>query len=150
MIFDTLENTGCYAGLSENFRKAFAFMQSRDFSREPTQRFEIDGDQVFAFIADVPQMPVEQERYEAHRKYADIQLVLDGGERMRVLPLPCCQAAGAFDEEKDIGFYTAGPGAELTFEKGDFAVYFPQDAHMPCCRHPQISHSRKLVIKVRV
>lgn len=150
MILDTLENAGCYAGLSENFQKAFAFMLSRDFSKEPTQRYAVDGDQVYAFIADVPEMPVEQPRYEAHRKYADIQLVLDGGERMRVLPLAQCQEDGAFEVEKDIGFYTAGPGTELFFRKGDFAVYFPQDAHMPCCRHPEVPFSRKLVIKVRV
>lgn len=150
MIYDKIENASVYAGLSENFRKAIQFMLSRDFSGEPAGKYEIDGKEVYATIYDLTDLPAEKERYEYHRSYADIQLVLAGGERMLDTALANCAPMGEYNDQKDIGYCTAGTGVELLFRAGDFAVFFPQDAHMPGCRHPEGGDSKKMVIKVKL
>ena len=53
-----------------------------------------------------------------------------------------------FQEESDIGFYQNGCRCQtLSFAPGDFAVFFPEDAHKPCCRSGAPA-CRKLIVKV--
>ena len=155
MIFDKMKNAACYAGLSDNFRKAIEFMLSRDFSLEPAGKYEIDGREVYATLSDQTNMPAEKEKYECHRNYADIQLVLTGGERMFYTEMGNCENFTEYNDVKDIFFCTAEKGVDLCFYPGDFAVFFPQDAHMPgVCLPENVGKeglvTKKLVIKVRV
>ena len=154
MIFDKLKNAACYAGLSDNFRKAIEFMLSRDFSLEPAGKYEIDGKEVYATIYDQTGLTVEKEKYECHRNYADIQLVLSGGERMFYAELGSCENFTDHNDVKDIAFCTAENGVDLRFLPGDFAIFFPQDAHMPGMCLPENAGkdmiTKKLVIKVKL
>ena len=155
MIFDKLKNASCYAGLSDNFRTAIEFMLSRDFTDAPAGKYEIDGKNVYATISDQPAMPAEKEKYECHRNYADIQLVLTGGERMFYTEMGCCENFTEYNDVKDIVFCTAEKGVDLQFKSGDFAIFFPQDAHMPGVCHPDLIGkedviTKKLVIKVKI
>jgi len=154
MIFDKLKNAGCYAGLSDNFRKAVEFMLSRDFTDAPAGKYEIDGKEVYATIYDQTGLPAEKEKYECHRNYADIQLVLTGGERMFYTELGNCENFTEYNDVKDVLFCTAEKGVDLLFESGDFAVFFPQDAHMPGVCHPGHAGegivTKKMVVKVKI
>ena len=151
MIFDTLKNIGCYRGLSANMDRAIETLLNTDFSALEAGRYEVDGDNVF-FMIQEPQLKEEEEAlYEVHRKYADIQLALTDGEVILALPIGQIEEWQAFDEAKDIGFSAnAEPGIPLEMKKDCFAVFFPQDAHMPCLRGGDEKKCRKAVVKVKL
>ena len=89
--------------------------------------------------------------YEAHRKYIDIQYLLKGEERIACLPIERLVETEPYDEEKDAAFYTADiKPQEMTIGNGYFAIFFPQDGHMPqlCADKPM--KVKKVVIKVEI
>ena len=150
MIFDNIRSIRQYEGLGSNFQKAVQFLEALDLSRISQGDFEIDGRKVYAFANWLTLKKPEEVFYEAHRKYADIQLVLQNSEVIYTAQTPDLTMTGEFDEQKDIGFYSDGKhSTRLTLFPGDFAVFFPEDAHKPCCLAEDPS-SFKLVVKVRL
>lgn len=151
MIFDTIKNIGCYRGLGSNMDRAIEALLSTDFSALETGRYEVDGDDVFFMIQEPTLKEEDEARYEIHRSYADIQLALTDGEVILALPAGQIEEWQPFDLEKDAGFSTnAEPGIPLEMKPGCFAIFFPQDAHMPCLRGGDEKKSRKVVVKVRL
>ena len=151
MIFDTIKNIGCYRGLSANMDRAIETLLTTDFSTLETGRYEIDGDNVFFMIQEPELKEEENALYEAHRKYADIQLALTDGEVILTLPLDQIEEWQPFDDNKDIGFsVNSEPGIPLDMKPGCYAIFFPQDAHMPCLRGGDEKKCRKVVVKVKL
>ena len=79
MIIDRIENIKAYAGLGEHFRTAAEWLAGQDIYSLAPGQIGIDGEKVFATLAD-NQLSRKEPAYEAHRLYADIQLVIDGKE----------------------------------------------------------------------
>jgi YhcH/YjgK/YiaL family protein len=70
---------------------------------------------------------------EAHRVMADVQLTLQGSERIDWFPLELLTPRDAYDPVKDVQHYHR-PGqalASVDVMPGTFVVLFPEDAHMP-------------------
>ena len=94
--------------------------------------------------------PAQQGQYEAHQKYMDIHLTLQGTEVIHVAPVHGLSAVSAFDTEKDIGFYQGDPLAAVTVTKGHFLACYPQDAHKVCVCKYKPETVEKLIVKVRL
>jgi YhcH/YjgK/YiaL family protein len=96
--------------------------------------------------------PSDQFRFEAHRRYADVQFLITGRERILWAPLASLPTVTeAYDAEKDILFFA--PPADhtaLNMSVGQMAVFFPEDGHAPCLECGGISEVLKVVLKVRV
>ncbi|HEX9784684.1 MAG TPA: YhcH/YjgK/YiaL family protein [Opitutaceae bacterium] len=150
MILDTLANADRYADMHPDFARGFAYLA--EFSAEiPDGRDDIDGDRVFALVQTVQTAPASEKRFEAHRRYIDIQYVLSGKEVMEHSPVGDLTPSGAFDEGKDVGFFHDPAGAtRLLVTEGTFAIFFPHDGHKPCCAAAESATVRKIVIKVAV
>ena len=91
--------------------------------------------------------------YEAHRKNIDIQYLLKGEERIACLPIDKLKETTPYSEEKDAAFYSADIlplPSYLLLQPGFFAIFFPQDGHMPqlCVDKPK--KVKKVVIKVEI
>ena len=83
MIHDRLENAATYSGLSERFRKAFAWLAGQGqegLAALAEGRIALDGEDVYALVQAYETEAREKRSYETHRKYADIQVVLAGRE----------------------------------------------------------------------
>ena len=50
MIFDRIENSAKYANSHKGFAEGFAFLEKAVAENLPVGRYEIDGDNIFAFI----------------------------------------------------------------------------------------------------
>lgn len=72
-------------------------------------------------------------RYEVHRQFCDVQVVLEGQEWLFNAPARGLQLNAPFNEARDAGFLATAPEepARLTLRPGLFAVLFPWDAHLP-------------------
>jgi biofilm protein TabA len=57
----------------------------------------------------------------------------------------CSHPSAAYDETADIQFFADEPDAWVSVRSGTFAIFFPEDAHMPLIS-PEIIH--KVVLKV--
>lgn len=147
MIVDLLGNWRLCAA-HPHLRRAFEMLTSQDVSAWPDGRLDLDGDRIFALPQGYLTRPPSQCRWEAHRRYIDIQYVISGQEAMGYAPISTLKPVTDFDEAKDVGFYD-GTGSIITVEAGMFAIFFPHDAHMPCMQVAgQSAPVRKVVVKV--
>ena len=150
MIVDRIENKNLYVNLSPGIGAALTYLaETDDVSLEPG-RYDIDGDDVFALVQEYETIPVEQGKWECHRKYADIQFIVEGTEQIGYASVPDMEVVTAYNQDKDISFLT-GKGDFVTLNKGFFGIYFPEDAHQPkIAPGKAIGKVKKIVVKVKV
>lgn len=76
--------------------------------------------------------PREEGRWEAHSAYIDVQVILEGAERMEWMDVARLTVAEDLRPEKDLMFFApAEGGSVLEAGTGFVAVFFPADAHKP-------------------
>jgi len=149
MIIDKIENSLLYQGLGERISKAFEYIIKTDLKNLKPGRYEIDGENIFALISEYKTKREEEGKLEAHRKYIDVQYVISGEELMGYAPLSSQQILEPYKEENDIIFFK-GEKLFTKVSSGMFAIFFPEDVHMPGISTGKISDVKKLVIKVRI
>ena len=86
MIVDRLANLDLYRGLAPRWVKALEFLRDSDLLSLSLGRHDLDGDRLFALVQDYETKPTEQCRWEAHRRYCDIQF--DSNEFLTALKYP--------------------------------------------------------------
>jgi len=157
MIHDHIDQADAYLPLLPGLDKAIAFLREQPLAELGTGKHVIDGDRLFVIIDRYTPRTDEQQVWEAHERYADVQLIVAGRERMGVLPLNRATAIKTpYDAEKDAAFYEpASPAADplwLTMTPGHFAVFLPQDIHAPGLRlnANSVTPVVKAVVKVAV
>lgn len=94
-------------------------------------------------------LSTENAQLEAHRKYLDIQYVLEGQEVVGWAPLESLTPAGEFNIGKDIGMYR-GSCDYVRIGAGFCYVVFPEDAHMPGRHLDAPNDYRKIVVKLKL
>lgn len=148
MILDHLENWQRYNWPSPKFAQAFEALAVLG-TDVPAGKTELDGDNAFFMVQDYETKP-EPEFFEAHRVYADIQILLEGREHILWTPAPA-NLTVTKPYEPDAEFYAPTPeAASLLLEPGGFAVFFPQDGHAPGLAASEPAPVRKAVAKVRI
>lgn len=146
MIIDKIQNSLLYENLHPGFAKAFDFIRKTDFSKLVDGKYEIDGKNIFAMVQEYKTKDIA--KLEGHRKYIDIQFLHSGVEQIAYANLEN-QIIISDDEEKDLAFYE-GEGSFIKLESQMFAIFFPQDLHMPGIKITNANKVKKIVIKVRV
>ncbi len=147
MILDRIENTHLYAGLGAPFVAALEYLKHIDPGSLTTGRHAIDGENVHALVSEYSTKPLAQGRWEAHRRYIDLQCVIQGAERIGHAPVDLLRAE-PYDEQKDI-MWLSGEGQFATLRPGDFMILFPCDAHMPgIAVDDSPAPVRKIVVKI--
>ena len=101
MIFSTLSQSSRYAALHPLFPRVFDYIRDTDLYALAPGRYNIVGDDLIAIVEHVSGRTRQMARLEAHRRYIDIQLGLEGDETMGWKPLPdCYNPAGEFSVER--------------------------------------------------
>jgi biofilm protein TabA len=149
MILDNIKNCKKYEALNRNFEKAFEFLKREDLGDLPVGKYEIDGENVFAMVQEYETKDLENAKYEAHRKYIDIQYLIEGTENMGYASMNKLEVASIYSEENDFMLLTGNPRLILLNE-GEFFILFPEDAHMPGIFHKERKKVKKVVVKVIV
>ncbi len=151
MILDKIENGNKYKCLSGRFAKAFEILKSGELESKEEGKYEVDGAALYYMVQRYVTKPVEERRFESHRRYADIQAVLSGKEAMGYTQVAGLEVTSAYDEEKDIMFFqTPDDYTNLKMNSGEFVVLFPDEAHMPQLQLGGPSQVLKIVFKVLV
>ena len=148
MIIDKLKNAENYYALGENFKKAFEYLKNNDLSMLKNGRYEIDGENIFVSVQDYETKQPEEGRWEAHRKYADIQFLIKGKEQLGFTDVETLKSETTYNEKDDI-IFLKGSGQFIKAQSGDFIIFFPQDAHMPCICIEKPEYVKKAVVKIK-
>ena len=154
MIVDNLYSSHAdYGLLNPKLARAFEWLKTNDVSEiEAGRSITVDGPRVTVQTQAYQTLKPEEARFEAHRAFIDIQLVVAGRETIYWAPLERLpEVAAAYDYEKDIVFFEEPrTSIALPLTAGDYAVFFPTDAHKPRCVVTQPESVRKIVVKVAV
>ncbi|MDZ4201265.1 MAG: YhcH/YjgK/YiaL family protein [Gallionella sp.] len=146
MILSALSQSFRCASLHPLFQRVFDYIRDNDLYALAPGRYPIVGDDLFAIVERVPGKTKEMARLEAHRKYIDIQLVLEGDETMGWKPLAdCINPVSEHSEGKDICFFHDAPASWVPVPPGHFCIFFPEDAHAPLVAQGEV---RKVIFKV--
>jgi biofilm protein TabA len=151
MILDLLSNASLYRGLPARLVAALDFLEAADLAALPLGKTVIDGQRLFALVQEYSPKSAYMLKYEAHRRYWDVQYVISGVERMGWNTLSRMAVSQPHDTERDVAFFT-GSGDTFHVPAGTFAIFGPHDVHMPGIEPggAAVSTVRKIVVKVDV
>lgn len=149
MIIDRLENSHKYALVHKGFAESFAFLQKAVDENLPVGRYEIDGDDVFAFIQEYDSKT--ESAFETHKNFIDIQFVSSGVEVIEVADISKMTESIPYNAEKDVTFYEDYKNATVAVIKaGAYGIFFPWDAHKPgLALNGNPDNVKKIVVKIR-
>jgi biofilm protein TabA len=148
MILDTLSNIDRYASLHPLFPQAITFISSTDLNALSVGIHPIIGEQLLVIVEEAQGRSRTEAQLECHRKYIDIQLVLEGTDEMGWKPLADCQQpVSDYSAAKDIQFFTDAADAWVSTPANAYCIFFPEDAHAPLVSTGKI---RKLIFKIAV
>ena len=147
MILDSLKNKAQYAALHPRFQTVFDFIDNNDVAAMPCGRHDIDGDNIFVMVQEMDLREIKEARLELHRKYIDIQLLLQGPAEVFGWSekKDCLTPEADFDEAKDVQFFTDTPQCFYSVGEGQFSILFPEDGHAPMLGE---GHVKKCIFKI--
>jgi len=138
--------------LPQAIQKALDYLRTADFSTLEDKTYEIDGKNIFVIIQSYTTKPASQCKSESHKKYLDIQYIIEGEEIIR-LGYP--HADNVFEteylEEKDRWNYSSVVAEfDVPLYTGMYAIFFPTDIHRPGCWLNGETKVRKAVVKIAI
>lgn len=147
MIVDRIENLGKYVALHPLFAEVVTFMQTHQLVQLEEGKHVIKDKELFVNIETCKGKTQEEAVLEYHRRMIDIQMPLTTDEIFGYSPVEDLPKV-TFDEEKDIAKFS-GISAQtyVKVKPGQFAVFFPQDAHAPCIADAKCM--KKAIFKVK-
>lgn len=147
MILSSLGHWQRYA-TNSSLEAGFRFLLRPDLHELPDGVHPIQDDQLFAVIWRGLGRGKEDSPLEYHRRYLDIQYVLSGFDLIGWQKIEeCRRPSGNFDPEKDLGFFADHPKFWMPVAGGEFAIFYPEDAHAPLGGSGPI---HKVIIKAQV
>ena len=149
MIYAKNSDALSYRGIHPNLDLALEHIRPEFLSRVGGQRVELRGSDVYATRFTYETVPEEESFFEAHKKYLDIHIMVEGSEGVEIAP-PAELAEFERVEANDFYAYRGLAHHKLTLSPGDFLVVFPNDAHRikMCLEQPETVS--KVVFKVRI
>ena len=89
--------------------------------------------------------------FESHKKCIDVQFILEGEEIIEVTDKDNLNVSMPYSGEMDLIKYEMTDNASvIKLKKGDVAIFYPEDAHMPCVKINSSVKVVKTVVKVAV
>lgn len=111
-------------------------------------RYEIIGTNCY-YTLSLNKQKKDNSVFEIHRHYVDLQYIVSGDEDIKWADVTKLHARGDYDELNDCLLLEGEAQNVLHLQQGDWAVFFPGDAHAPCIMQTT-SFCLKLVAKIPV
>ena len=149
MVYDKIDNIETYKGLSEDIYEGLNFLKNT--TPDLACGVHEINPRVKAIVSEYETKNVNENCYEAHRKFIDIHYVLLGEEIIAYKPVDCLYETKAYDNDGDYSLFSStSPGCDLIIGNGFFLLLYPNDGHMPqlCLDVPM--KIKKVTLKVRL
>lgn len=147
MILDKLTNARAYRGIHPRLDQALDRLTPDFLSAVGPVTERLEGDALCVTRFTYETLPLEETFFEAHRRYLDIHLMMEGQERVEL-----ASPAGLelFEHRDDFYAYRGQAEQSLILRPGSFLVVFPEDAHRIKIRVNGPQRVSKVVFKVLV
>lgn len=149
MIYAKNTDALTYRGIHPNLDLALEHITQKFLDSVGHEKVQLKGDDVYATRFTYETVPEEESFFEAHRKFLDIHIMVDGSEGVEIAPP---EELEEFNRVEANDFYAyRGPASyRLVLSPGDFLVVFPNDAHRIKMRLDAAETVTKVVFKVRI
>lgn len=161
-LADVTPETPEIAAYPKTVAQAIAWLKSNDYAALPLGKTPIDGENIYINFSEYETKPGEKVVLESHRKYIDIQVMVEGEELMGYAvctpDLPVLD--GGYKEDGD---YTLYPKSVMPFwapcasspqkflvKTGEFCIFAPEDVHASQIFEDAPKKVKKIVVKCRI
>lgn len=125
------------------------YAASHDLKALDSGTYQIDGDRVFVNVVEYTTTTPENRFWEAHKKYLDVHLMLDGIEQIDVNFI-WNMAVKEFVEEDDFLPMQGDKKFSVVLEPGDFLVCYPCDGHRTAVAAKEKVKIKKAIFKIAI
>ena len=136
---------------SPNWEKALAWLKADSWKNISLGKTEIDGTKVFVTRSAYTTKLLGECRYESHRVYADIQMLIKGSEIIQVCLRDGLKITEPYSAEKDIDFLEGEPNPvhQIVLAFPLAVIFFPWDVHMPLIAPDnKPNETEKIILKI--
>lgn len=136
--------------LQEKIDEALKVIKNINFDEMELGKHVVNDD-LFLLVQKYDSKEPAQMRHEAHKKYVDIQYVVEGKECIEITPVTVMEVDEPYSEERDVVFFKdAAQAAKVVLTDGGYAILYPEDSHKPGMRVGESVPVKKIVGKVRI
>lgn len=149
MIITNIKDIKRYKGISSAMAKAIEYIESGDYKKLPQDKTKYP---IYENEVEALRMSYETKvdaKWEAHITWIDIQMILDGEEKMLFAPIYDLKKSGEYLSDKDFQEYEGEKTQEIIARSGDCIIFFPEDGHKPSVQVSGASVVDKVVLKVK-
>lgn len=146
MIVDKLDNIMFYNSLVKNLSAGIEVVKALKIL--DIGRYEFDGG--YFMIQKGSTKPIEEGTFEAHRKYVDVQIIVEGSEEVAWADICDLTTVSEYSIEKDSERFKGDFSHNIKISSGMFYMAFPHDGHKPVCHTDAKQSFTKIVMKLPV
>ncbi|AOR38206.1 hypothetical protein BHV42_02895 [Candidatus Melainabacteria bacterium MEL.A1] len=148
MIIDKIENIEKYSQIPISVIKFIKNLTPET----PVGHYELENE-IFANIDEYTTKLFENCKFEAHKKYIDIQILTTGTEQLDYINIEGLAVSEEYDQNRDVMFFenpTTVPDSVI-LGNNKFAFIYPHEAHKPQMAINNIQTDvKKVVVKIPV
>ncbi len=148
MIIDKTYNMSQYAALLPNLENGLNAVRALGPHPEVTPRTPFEGG--FFFVQRGELKPISDGDYEAHEKYIDVQIILEGCEYIAWDNIKDLSLSEAYNPEKDRAMYAGAVSHVVRIDAGMAWAAFPSDGHKACKTTGENGSFLKVVMKLKI
>ncbi|MGE5861998.1 MAG: YhcH/YjgK/YiaL family protein [Ignavibacteria bacterium] len=150
MLTDTINNLPRYDSIIPHIKSIGRYLDKNNIKLLDSGKYPIENEAAYLLIQNYTTNNESDKKWESHRKYIDIQLVLSGFEYIGCCPAKSLIPIEDYNESKDIIFYNEIKDgfSRLYIQADTFAVFSPGEAHKPGCHISEPSAVKKAVFKI--
>lgn len=149
MNFGNIWKEETYCFLPGAVKECFEYAAAHDLMKFEGGSHPIDGERLFVNVAEYVTTEPVNRFWEAHKKYLDVHLMLDGKEQID-LNLIENMTQGEYVETEDFLPLEGEPGGHVVLQPGDFLVCDPHDGHRTAVAADGPEKIKKAIFKVRL
>lgn len=153
MIIDHIKHIGFYEPMAVGITAAWKEIQQmlQEKGELSDGRYELnsvpDG---FFKVQHGTTKPLSEGTFESHKRYIDVQILLDGQEEMAWMELADLTEAIPYDAEKDAARWDGERTHHMTISKDIFYIAYPHDGHKAVSHVDEPHVFTKIILKLPV
>lgn len=131
------------------WQSALNWLREHELELPHDGTYSVTSDGIKALVQTIPpSKPPNEQLFEAHRLFVDVQCVFSGDERIGFAHTASLTVHTPYDAANDVTLYEVPHHYSSIFlPKDAFAIFLPEDGHLPGLTG---TGTRKVVIKIPV
>jgi len=148
MIIDKIENISIYKNIPEIARDFILSLKET-----PSLGKHVLSESIYANVETYETKLLENGKFEAHKDYIDVQILLKGHEQIFIAPQNSLTMSEPYDAKRDIEFYSDNICSfqSIKLDGTNFVMLFPHEAHAPQVSiDEKLENVLKVVVKIKI